>query len=161
MTCKQLIKVDSTLQTMSVFNDDILVYTYPISTGKNGMGEQMDSGCTPRGWHCVHDIIGFENEINSVFVGRVWTGDIYTEAMARDYPGRDWILTRIIQLDGLEPGKNKGGDVDSLSRYIYIHGTSNITSLGTPNSMGCIRMDNNDIIELADWLEVGSKVFIC
>ena len=120
----------------------------------------MDSECTPRGWHCIHSIIGLTNVVNSVFVARCWTGEIYSEELASKYPGRDWILTRILQLDGLEHGRNKGGQVDTLERFIYIHGTPDITPLGIPGSRGCVRMKNADIIELADWVEVGCRVCI-
>lgn len=133
---------------------------YLISTGKNGLGEQKNSECTPRGRHRVHRIIGLENEVNSVFVGRKWTGEVYSSELQNQFLERDWILTRIIQLDGLEPGKNKGGEVDSLERYIYIHGTPDSVKLGVPGSKGCVRMRNSDIIELTDWLCVDALVDI-
>ena len=81
-------------------------------------------------------------------------------ALAKANPGRDWILTRILQLEGVEPGRNQGGQVDSLARYIYIHGTPDTTNLGVPGSRGCIRMRNQDIIELFDKVEVGTRVFL-
>lgn len=157
---KKIIKVDASKQLMFCYDDGQEVFKYQISTGKNGMGEQLGSGCTPRGWHLIHSKIGMQNQINSVFVGREWTGEIYSEDFAKNHPGRDWILTRILQLDGLEIGKNKGGDVDSLARYIYIHGTPDNVQLGRPGSKGCIRMNNQDIIELADWVEIATHVYI-
>ena len=98
--------------------------------------------------------------VNSVFVARVWTHEIYDDALALANPSRDWILTRILQLDGLEPGRNQGGKVDSLQRMIYIHGTPDKTKLGIPGSKGCVRMRNQDIIELASQIEINARVFI-
>ena len=156
----QLIRIMSEEQVMYCYENDVLMNTYPVSTGKNGLGEQMGSECTPRGWHRIHSIIGLDNDANSVFVGRVWTGERYDIALAEKFPQRDWILTRILQLDGLEPGRNKGGQVDSLARYIYIHGTPDSVSLDTPGSRGCVRMRNKDIIALADWVNIGALVCI-
>ena len=147
-------------QEMTCFENDNLVFTYPVSTGKNGAGEQKNSECTPRGWHKVYSKIGMDLEPNSVLVAREWTGELYTPELAQQFPGRDWILTRIFQLDGLEPGRNQGGDVDSLERYIYIHGTPDTTVLGTPGSRGCIRMRNHDIIELGNWITTDTLVYI-
>jgi hypothetical protein len=157
---EQLIKINASTQVMDCYKDDQIVRSYPISTGKNGLGELMDSECTPRGWHAIHSKIGLLNEINSVFVTREWTGEIYSNELAEQFPDRDWILTRILQLDGLEDGFNKGGNVDSLSRYIYIHGTPDKTILGKPGSRGCVRMRNTDIIELSEWVEIGTRVCI-
>lgn len=157
---EQVIKIDASSQLMYCYEGEREIFTYMISTGKNGMGEQLGSGCTPRGWHSIYSKIGMQNLVNSVFVSRAWTGEIYTEELAQKYPERDWILTRILQLDGLEFGKNKGGDVDSLSRYIYIHGTPDSVKLGKPGSKGCIRMNNINIIELANWVEIGARVYI-
>lgn len=156
----QLIIILAQLQLMHCYENDALHRTYSISTGKNGLGEQKGSECTPRGWHQIHSIIGENCVINSVFVARVWTGEIYSNELASQFPERDWILTRILQLDGLEVGRNKGGDVDSLARYIYIHGTPDTTPLGIPGSRGCVRMRNRDIIELSNWVEIGTKICI-
>jgi lipoprotein-anchoring transpeptidase ErfK/SrfK len=156
----QLIKIIVPLQSMYCYENDVLIKTYPVSTAKNGVGEQMGSECTPRGWHQIHRIIGLDNEVNSVFVGRVWTGEHYDCMLAHKFPERDWILTRILQLDGLEPGRNKGGQVDSLARYIYIHGTPDTTSFDKPASHGSVRMRNIYIIALANWVKVGSLVCI-
>lgn len=156
----QFICIKAQDQLMHCYENDVLIKTYLVSTGKNGLGEQRDSECTPRGWHRVHSIIGIANVVNSVFVSRHWTGEIYSPELASAFPGRDWILTRIVQLDGLEIGRNKGGQVDSLGRYIYIHGTPDTTPLGQPGSRGCVRMRNTDIIELADWIKIDCKVCI-
>ncbi len=160
MTNEQFIFISSKKQQLDFYQRDQLLHSYPVSTGKNGMGELMGSECTPRGWHRIYSCIGQSSPENSVFVSRVWTKEIYDETFAAAHPGRDWILTRILQLDGLEPGRNRGGQRDSLQRYIYIHGTPDRTSLGFPGSRGCIRMRNKDIIELALQLEMNTRVFI-
>jgi hypothetical protein len=160
MKKNKLIFISVTKQEMTCFEDDQLIFTYQISTGKNGVGELINSERTPRGWHKVHSIIGLENEINSVFVFRKWTGEIYSQELAQNNLGRDWILTRILQLDGMEPGRNKGGDVDSLRRHIYIHGTPDSIQLGVPGSRGCIRMRNSEIISMADWATTNTLVCI-
>ncbi len=157
---KQDIVVSVKDQVLQCYEAGSLLQTYPVSTGKNGVGEQLNSGCTPRGQHCVEEIIGCEFAENSVFVAREWTGEIYSEALAQEFPERDWILTRIVRLRGLEPGKNQGGDVDTFERFIYIHGTPDSTPLGVPGSHGCIRMRNQDMIALADWVKVGTPVLI-
>lgn len=155
----QLIVIQATTQLMQCYEGNVLYKTYSVSTAKNGLGEKSGSECTPRGWHRVHSIIGQDNEVNSVFVGRKWTGERYSAELAMQFPERDWILTRILQLDGLELGRNKGGDVDSLQRYIYIHGTPDTTPLGIPGSHGCVRMHNADIIELANWVKIDARVY--
>lgn len=157
---KQYLHVSSQKQQLHCYLKDTLWKVYPISTAKNGMGEQVNSYCTPRGWHRVHSRIGLDVMPNSVFVSRLFTGEIYDGNLAKQFPERDWILTRIIQLDGLEPGRNQGGEVDSLQRCIYIHGTPDSTTLGSPGSKGCIRMRNTDIVELCDWIEIDTQVFI-
>lgn len=160
MNNEQLIKIDSKLQLMTCYEQGVFYKHYRISTGKNGLGEQVGSECTPRGWHRVYRIIGQGHQKNSVFVSRQWTGEVYTPELGELWPDRDWILTRIIQIDGLEPGKNQGGDVDSLQRYIYLHGTPDQSILGVPGSRGCIRMNNEDIIELADWVKLDTRLCI-
>lgn len=147
-------------QTLSCYEDDKLTKVYTISTAKNGVGEQLDSGCTPRGKHGVCDVIGLDEPENTVFVGRVPTGEIYNAELRAAGPDRDWILTRIIRLTGLEPGRNQGGTVDTYDRYIYVHGTPIESTLGEPGSKGCIRMRNQDVIGLADWVNLGTFVFI-
>lgn len=156
----QLIHISVEKQQMTCYFQDIIWQAYSVSSGKKGVGELKNSECTPRGWHRIHACIGMGHEENSVFVARNWTGEIYDVALAANYPDRDWILTRILQLDGLEPGRNKGGNVDSLQRFIYIHGTPESSILGIPGSHGCIRMGNKDIIELANWVKVDTHVYI-
>ncbi len=147
-------------QTMFCYEDEKLYKMYPVSTGKNGMGEQTGSECTPRGKHRIYSVIGLESPVNSVFVARKWTGEYYTPELAMQFPDRDWILTRILQLDGMESGYNQGGNLDSLQRYIYIHGTPDSTQLGIPGSHGCVRMRNTDVIELAAWVMINTLVWI-
>lgn len=156
----KMIFISSLKQQLVCFDKDTPVFTCSISTGKNGMGELKNSECTPRGWHKIHAVIGTDHAINSVFVARQWTGELYSPQLAQQHPNRDWILTRVIQLDGLEPGRNKGKDVDSLERYIYIHGTPDSTQLGIPGSRGCIRMKNDEIVQLAQWVTTDTLVCI-
>jgi lipoprotein-anchoring transpeptidase ErfK/SrfK len=127
--------------------------SWSVSTALNGSGNQKGSGCTPLGQHKVKLKIGDSAPVNSVFVGRRLTGEIYSETLAQQYPERDWILTRIIWLQGMESGFNRGGQVDTLSRYIYIHGTPDSEPMGVPKSHGCIRMRNRDLIELFDQID--------
>jgi len=135
-------------------------YTYTVSTAKNGVGQQSGSGCTPLGQHYVRAKIGSSLPINSVFVGRRPTGEIFSPELASAFPQRDWILSRILWLCGNEPGLNRLGDVDSMRRYIYIHGTPDSEPMGLPLSHGCIRMRNHDIIELFDLVSIGARVSI-
>jgi lipoprotein-anchoring transpeptidase ErfK/SrfK len=122
--------------------------TYSVSTSKRGPGELNGSLCTPRGRHIVRAKIGAGEPLGAVFVRRRPTGEVWTPAMHAQYPGRDWILTRILWLSGCEPGRNRLGEVDTMRRYIYIHGTPDSAAMGTPGSIGCIRMRNHDIAEL-------------
>ena len=147
-------------QRLSCYYRDRCLASYVISSGKKGVGELENSECTPRGWHEIRDIIGLDAPDYAVFVGRIWTGEIYSKELGVQFPERDWILTRILRLSGLEPGFNCGGEVDTYHRYIYIHGTSDEESLGIPVSHGCIRMHNHAVIELANWVKTGMKVFI-
>ena len=131
-----------------------------ISTAKNGAGEQRGSECTPRGLHYIRARIGAGCDENTVFVGRRPTGERYDETLHQQYPERDWILSRILWLCGSEKGKNRGGVVDSMRRYIYIHGCPDSEPMGIPLSHGCVRMRNRDIIELFDRVDVGTRVMI-
>ncbi len=133
---------------------------YAVSTAKNGAGEKMGSECTPLGWHNIRAKIGEAQPLNTIFVGRRPTGEIYTTNLRNIYPQRDWILTRIIWLGGLEPGKNRYGNVDTTWRYIYIHGCPDELITGIPASHGCIRMSNIDIVDLFNCVDVGLKVYI-
>ena len=136
------------------------VFTAPVSTALNGAGEQEGSGCTPRGWHQIRASIGRGQAVNTVFVGRRPTGEIYDSQLAQAFPARDWILTRILWLSGLEPGSNRFGNVDTMRRYIYIHGCPDTEPMGEPRSHGCIRMHNQDLMTLFDQVKPGLKVWI-
>jgi len=131
-----------------------------VSTAVNGPGERLDSECTPRGRHSITEKTGAGCAVNTVFVGRRPTGEHYTPELGRQFPDRDWILTRILRLSGAEPGRNQGGDVDSFKRYIYIHGAPDDVEMGVPGSHGCIRMRNEDVIELFDRIETGTELVI-
>lgn len=124
--------------------------TYSVSTAKNGPGEKNGSFCTPRGRHLVRAKIGAGQPVNTVFVRRRPTGELWTPELHAQYPGRDWMLTRILWLSGCEVGKNRLGDVDTMRRYIYIHGSPDTAEMGKPGSIGCVRMRNRDILELFD-----------
>lgn len=137
-----------------------LLREYPVSTAAKGVGEQSGSFCTPRGAHIVRAKIGAHQPLNTVFVGRRPTGEIWTPALAAAHPGRDWILTRILWLSGCEPGFNRLGSCDTMRRYIYIHATPDTTTLGQPGSIGCIRMRNTDLVELFDATPAYTPVFI-
>jgi L,D-transpeptidase YbiS len=131
-----------------------------VSTSKNGAGEREGSFCTPRGEHVVRAKIGTGQPLNTVFRGRRPTGEIWTPELGECFPGRDWILTRILWLSGREVGKNRLGNVDTMRRYIYIHGSPDSVPMGTPGSIGCIRMRNHDIVELFERVPAGTPVRI-
>lgn len=147
-------------QQLIVCNNAQIVSCYPVSTAKNGAGQLRGSECTPLGWHSIRAKIGGGSPLNSVFVGRRATGEIYNDEMARLHPKRDWILTRILWLGGLEPGRNRYGEVDTCWRYIYIHGAPDHSINGQPASHGCIRMKNADMTELFERVTPGMKVYI-
>ncbi len=161
---RYFIDVDSRLQRLYLWEPDPegdrLIREYPVSTAKNGLGEQSGSYCTPRGRHRIAEKIGAGQPLYAVFKARVPTGEIWSRELAREKPGCDWILTRILWLEGLEEGRNRGGMVDSHDRYIYIHGTDEEHLVGTPASHGCIRMKNADVAELFDLVAEGTEVRI-
>ena len=138
---------------------DVLSH-YAISTASNGAGERSGSECTPRGWHRVRARIGEGLARGAVLRGRRPTGEVWSPELHAQSPNRDWILSRILWLCGNEPGRNRGGDVDSQRRYIYFHGTPDSEPMGIPRSHGCIRMRNADIINLFAQTAVGTPVFI-
>ena len=138
-------------QRLQVMDDDgTLLKEYAVSTAKAGVGEQSGSYRTPRGMHVIRAKIGAGQAANTVFVRRRPTGEIWTPELAEQFPGRDWILTRILWLSGCEPGHNRLGCVDTMRRYVYIHGSPDTAQMGVPGSHGCVRMRNADIIELFD-----------
>jgi L,D-transpeptidase YbiS len=148
-------------QTLTLYDDDGGVKAkYPVSTAANGVGCEKDSGCTPLGSHIIRARIGAGAVPNTVFVARRATGEICMPELMAQYPNRDWILTRILWLSGTEIGKNRLGNVDTMQRYIYIHGTPDSTDMSKIGSHGCIRMRNSDVIALFDLVAVGTRVFI-
>lgn len=147
-------------QQLRVIQGDKTLATFAIATARNGVGERNGSQQTPRGWHQIRAKIGQGEPVNTVFVGRRPTGEIYNPALREQYPERDWILTRILWLSGLEPGINRLGAVDTMRRYVYIHGCPDEDKMGIPSSHGCIKMHNNDILSLFDMLPAGTRVRI-
>ena len=147
-------------QTLIVRRGGGAVAEYAISSSKYGAGELSGSFRTPRGRHVIRAKIGTGAPLNTVFRGRRPTGEIYSAALAAAFPARDWILTRILWLSGTEVGRNRLGNVDTMRRYIYIHGTPDTEKLGVPGSIGCIRMSNRDLVALFDLVSVGTAVDI-
>lgn len=154
------IRISPNSQQLFLLRDETIIKTYIISTAKNGLGEEKNSFKTPRGWHMIRAKIGANAPLNAVFKERRFTGEVYTPELNQQYPTRDWILTRILWLSGLEPGFNRLGNVDTMQRYVYIHGSPDERPTGIPTSRGCIRMRNQDIIELFDLVPYGARVFI-
>ena len=154
------ITISITDQVLKLFDGEQLIVQYPVSTALNGPGETQNSGCTPRGKHYIRAMIGEGEPENAVFVGRRFTGEIYNADLAQKYPERDWILSRILWLCGTEVGKNRLGNVDTMQRYIYIHGTPDTEPMGVAKSHGCVRMRNSDLIRLYDLVTAGTPVLI-
>ena len=147
-------------QRLSLLQGQTLLASWPVSTALKGAGNQQGSYQTPLGQHRIRARMGDGLPLNTVFRGRRPTGEIYSEALGQAFPGRDWILTRILWLCGEEKGFNRGGNVDSQRRYIYIHGTPDTEPMGEPQSHGCIRMRNQDVLALFDQVPVGTPVLI-
>lgn len=155
------IRISLPAQTLTLLDDaGGTLRTYSVSTAKNGPGERRGSHCTPRGRHVVRARIGAGAPPNTVFVGRRPTGEVWSPELGARHPGRDWILTRILWLSGCEPGFNRLGDVDTMRRYVYIHGTPDSMPMGVPGSIGCVRMRNADVIELFDLVAPRTPVAI-
>jgi lipoprotein-anchoring transpeptidase ErfK/SrfK len=152
--------IDIKTQKLSVVDGHVTTQQFPMSSASAGTGQQFGSEQTPLGKHYIRAKVGADVPVMGVFVGRRFTGEIYTPELAIQYPERDWILTRILWLSGRERGYNKSGDIDSLRRYIYIHGTPDSEPMGIPASHGCIRMRNTDLIELFEQVEQGTEVDI-
>lgn len=155
------IKIDITAQELGLFDaQGQVVRRYRISSAKNGTGQENGSFRTPLGKHIIRAKIGAGQPLNTVFVRRRPTGEIYSPQLAEQFPKRDWILTRILWLSGCEPGFNRLGTVDTMRRYIYIHGTPDSVEMGKPGSIGCIRMRNSELVELFDLVNVGTAIEI-
>jgi lipoprotein-anchoring transpeptidase ErfK/SrfK len=154
------IEIDLAKQELALLDGERVVKRYAISSAKNGPGEQSGSLCTPRGRHLIRAKIGAGAPLNAVFARRRPTGEIWTPELHAKYPGRDWILTRILWLSGCEPGRNRLREVDTMRRYIYLHGTHELAELGKPGSIGCIRMRGGDIIELFELVPPYTEVLL-
>lgn len=156
----KIVEISVVHQSLQLKEGSRIVGQWSISTASNGVGNNMGSNQTPLGQHRIRACIGGNAPINTVFIGRRPTGEIFNQQLADKYPQRDWILTRILWLCGEEKAVNRGGDVDSQRRYIYIHGTPNSEPMGIPKSHGCIRMRNQDVIDLFDQVQPGTRVLI-
>jgi len=155
------IRVDLGRQCLELFGKDgACIRRYAVSTGERGAGERSGSLCTPRGRHRIRARIGAGAPAGAVFRGRRPTGEVWSREFAAAHPGRDWILSRILWLCGEEPGRNRGGEVDTMRRYIYLHGTGDDQPMGVARSHGCVRMRNRDIIELFELVPGGTVVEI-
>jgi len=155
------IRILLSAQTLELHDDaGGLIRRYLVSTSARGAGERNGSYCTPRGRHVIRARIGTGAPLNSVFVERRPTGEIYSPQLAARFPGRDWILTRILWLSGCEPGFNRLGEVDTMRRFIYIHGSPDSAVMGRPGSIGCVRMHNADLVDLFDRAPAGTPVEI-
>ena len=153
--------IDLPTQMLTLHDGGEITHRWLVSTAANGAGERVNSYQTPRGRHIIRAKIGEGAAAGAVFRGRRRTGEIYSPALAAAHPpDRDWILTRILWLSGCEVGKNRLGDVDTMKRYIYIHGTPNAAVLGKPGSRGCVRMANEAVTTLFDIVPVGTEVNI-
>ena len=155
------IKISIAQQTLTLFDGAGQVLArYPVSTASRGAGELRGSYCTPRGKHLIRARIGAGQPINTVFVARRPSGEVYSPQLAAAFPERDWILTRILWLSGCELARNRLGSVDTMRRYIYIHGTPDTEPMGVPLSIGCVRMRNRDVAELFELVPAGTAVDI-
>ena len=168
MTHQQMVVSDSCWIEVNIARQSLVLFganqqplfEAPVSTAALGVGEQVDSLQTPRGWHQVRARIGAGLGLNSVFSGRRFTSEIYTKELGQQQPQRDWVLTRILWLSGLEPGRNRLGNCDTMRRYIYIHGTPDDYSIEQPSSHGCVRMRNADLLALFDQVPLFTPVLI-
>jgi len=156
----KILNISIQQQTCQLEECGRVIFKADISTALKGAGEQKNSGCTPRGRHIIRASIGENQAENTVFVGRRPTGEIYTPSLGAKFPNRDWILTRILWLSGLEIGKNRLANVDTMQRYIYIHACPDSLPMGVPLSHGCIRMHNQDLLTLFDLVTSGTQVMI-
>ncbi len=155
------ININVTQQQLRLLDEDgNLLQQYPVSTSKYGTGCENGSKKTPLGLHRIKNKLGGAMPVNEVYIGRVPHGNL-EECQQRgvELPD-DVIMSRILWLEGMEPGRNQGGYVDTYQRYIYIHGTNHEDSIGTPSSIGCIRMRNDDVVDLFRQVEIGSEVLI-
>ncbi len=144
-------------QVLRVIQDRAILFQVPCATARNGVGSLVDSLKTPLGWHSIAKKLGENAPWGKVFRSRRATDKTWKTG---DETSEDLVLTRILLLDGEEPGLNKGGNVDSMARYIYIHGTNDEANIGSPTSHGCIRLRNDDVIRAFEIIPTGAKVII-
>ena len=156
----ELLFVSIENQKMYHIKEGAIVKKYIISSSEYGAGSEAGSNKTPLGLHKVKEKYGDETPINGRMIGRVFYGQIATIYNDKTKSKTDDVTSRIFWLEGLEKEKNKGEGIDSYKRYIYIHGTSEEGRLGTPASHGCIRMKNNEVIDLYKTIAIGTLVLI-
>lgn len=154
------LEIDTTQQQLRCWRGPKVLHECEISSGAAGSGELDGSGKTPHGWHYIRAAIGGGLPDNAVFRGRRWTGETYSTSLADAHPERDWILTRILWLCGLEKGVNRGGQVDSQRRYIYLHGTPPDEPMGVAASHGCVRLRNSDLLYIFSLAVPGTPVWL-
>lgn len=154
------LEIDVARQSLTLWQGRTALETHAVSTASAGTGQREGSGQTPLGWHYVRAVIGDDQPLGSVFRGRRPTGEVHSPALAAAHPGRDWILSRIFWLCGLERGINRGGVVDSQRRYIYLHGTPESEPMGRPASHGCIRARDATLLRLVDFAGPGTPVWL-
>ncbi len=147
-------------QRMYYFKNNQIVSSYPISTSSKGAGNLMGSYKTPTGLHQIAEKIGGNAPLGTLFINKKNTGKVVPVNKSEISIKKDEITSRVLSLKGLQQGINKGKKYDTFSRGIYIHGTSDEASIGRPSSHGCVRMKNDDIMELFDLLSVGTKVVL-
>ena len=163
---KKNVKYDNLLfvsienQKMYKIQSKEIIETYDISTSKYGVGNQMGSNKTPTGLHKINSKYGHKTPVNGRMIGRVFYGQIAKIFSDTTTSKTDDITSRILWLEGLENGINKGDSIDSYKRYIYIHGTSEEGRIGIPSSHGCVRMKNKDVIDLFNEVAIGTFVLI-
>jgi lipoprotein-anchoring transpeptidase ErfK/SrfK len=154
------IEIDISLQRLYLVDNSTIISSYPISSSKYGEGSKQNSFKTPLGSHMIKEMIGDQVPKNTIFISRINTQREAKIIHDQENSDNDYVTTRIMWLDGLEDGKNKGKGVDSYNRYIYIHGTHEEGLIGQKASHGCIRMFNSDVIELFSVVKKGTKVYI-
>lgn len=147
-------------QRLRLIEEGEVTMDVAVATARNGPGERRGSECTPRGCHIIRAKIGAGCDPGTVFIARRPTGEIYSPDLRAQHPQRDWILTRILWLSGTEVGRNRLGEVDTMRRYVYIHGCPDEDPMGTPSSHGCIKMRNSEVIALFERVPVGTEVLI-
>ena len=155
-----LINISIKQQVLTLIDNGSVIKCFKVSTSIKGIGQIKNSFQTPIGRHYIRAKIGKDQPILTIFEGRRPTGQIWSNSYSNSEPNHDWILSRILWLSGKELGFNRLGNFDTMQRYIYIHGTADEDKLGKPLSHGCIRMSNNDVIEIFDLIHVGTIVNI-